>query len=76
MAAPEVARLAADMAGRAIVVKVDTERFPELASRFDIRGIPAFVVFSHGRPVMHQAGFTNHEQMQGWLITAAQTSVA
>ena len=29
-AAPEVARTAADMAGQAVVVKVDTDRYPEL----------------------------------------------
>lgn len=40
VAAPEVARTAADMAGRAIVLKVDTERYPALAARFDVRGIP------------------------------------
>jgi thioredoxin 2 len=32
MAAPEVARTATDMAGKAIVMKVDTERNPDLAS--------------------------------------------
>ena len=63
MAAPEVARAAADMAGRAIVVKVDTERYPGLAARFNIRGIPNFVVFQAGRPVAQQAGVMNHQQL-------------
>src|SRR5438046_620690 len=43
-AAPHVHQLAADMAGRAIVLKVDTEREPSLAARFGVRGIPSFVV--------------------------------
>jgi thioredoxin 2 len=47
MSAPEVARTAAEMAGRAIVIKVDTERYPGLAARFNVQGIPNFVVF-HG----------------------------
>src|ERR1044072_2177957 len=34
MAAPEVKKVAADMAGRAVVLKVDTERHPELAARY------------------------------------------
>jgi thioredoxin 2 len=77
MAAPEVARTAADMAGRAVVMKVDTERFPELASRFNVRGIPNFVVSYRGRSVMQQAGLVNHEEMERWLTAAtAQTSVA
>jgi len=70
MAAPEVARVAADMAGRAIVVKVDTERHPELAARFNIRGIPNFAVFYLGRPVMQQAGVVNHQQLEDWLRSA------
>ena len=74
MAAPEVARTATDMAGRAIVVKVDTERYPELAARYNVRGIPNFAVFAHGRLVSQQAGVVNHEQMESWLSSAQTTS--
>src|ERR1700734_4019943 len=45
MAAPEVAKTAADMAGKAVVLKVDTERYPNLAARFNVQGIPNFIVF-------------------------------
>lgn len=71
MAAPEVARTAADMAGRAIVLKVDTEENPELSARFQIRGIPNFVVLSGGRTILQQAGLVGHEQMEQWLRNAA-----
>ncbi len=71
MADPEVARAAADMAGRAIVVKVDTERYPELAARFKVQGIPNFIVFSGGRPAIQQAGVVDHEQLESWLRSAA-----
>ena len=70
-AAPEVARTATDMAGKAIVVKVDTEAYPDLAARFDVRGIPNFVVLSKGRAVFQQAGLVGHEQMEQWLRTAS-----
>lgn len=76
MAEPEVARTAADMAGRAIVVKVDTERYPELAARFNIRGIPYFAVFYAGRPVVQQAGVVGHEVMEQWLRTATTVPAA
>jgi thioredoxin 2 len=74
MAAPEVARTAADMAGRAVVLKVDTEQNPQLAGRFQIRGIPNFAVLSGGRVVMQQAGVVGHEQMEQWLRSAAPVS--
>lgn len=71
VAAPEVARTAAEMAGRAIVVKVDTERFPELAARYNVRGIPNFAVFSKGRLQFQQAGVVPHDLMNQWLARAA-----
>jgi thioredoxin 2 len=70
-AAPEVARTAAEMAGKAIVLKVDTERYPDLAARFNIRGIPNFVVIRNGRLVMQQAGVVGHAVMKNWLASAA-----
>jgi thioredoxin 2 len=71
MAAPEVARTAADMAGKALVLKVDTEANPELSARFQIRGIPNFVVLSGGRTIFQQAGLVDHTQMEQWLRSAA-----
>jgi thioredoxin 2 len=74
MAAPEVAKTAADMAGKAVVLKVDTEQSPQLAARFNVRGIPHFAVFSGGRLVMQQTGLVNHTQMEQWLRSAAPVS--
>ena len=71
MAAPEVARTAAEMAGKAIVLKVDTEKYPQLSARYNVRGIPNFVVFSNGKLVQQQAGVVGHDQMAAWLNSAA-----
>ena len=76
MSAPEVARTAKDMAGRAIVVKVDTERYPELAAKYNVRGIPNFIVFYGGRLVTQQAGLVDHNQMENWLVSAGSVSAA
>ena len=67
MAAPEVAKTAAVMAGRAIVLKVDTEAHPELSARYNVRGIPNFVVFRGGKLVKQQAGLVDSAQMNNWL---------
>jgi thioredoxin 2 len=70
MAAPEVKKVAESTAGRAIVLKVDTDRFPEVASRYGVRGIPNFVVIHRGRTVMQQAGVVPQAQMERWLEQA------
>ncbi len=69
-AAPEVARVAREMAGRALVLKVDTEAHPALASRFGVQGIPNFVVLSGGRVVKQPAGLVPAATMKAWLEAA------
>ena len=68
MAAPQTAR---DLAGRAIVLKVDTERFPALASKYSVRSIPNFAVFSRGQLQFQQAGVVDATTMESWLTRAA-----
>jgi thioredoxin 2 len=70
-AAPEVARTAKDLAGHAVVLKVDTDRNQQLAARYNVRGIPNFAVFSSGKLVKQQAGVVDHNVMEGWLKSAA-----
>jgi thioredoxin 2 len=74
MAAPEVARTAAEMAGKLWCVKWIPREYPTLAVRFNVRGIPNFAVFSGGRLVMQQAGAVDHDQMNQWLRAAAAVS--
>ncbi len=70
MAAPEVAKTAAAMAGRAVVLKVDTEAHPELAECYGVRGIPNFAVFRGGRLVFQQPGLVSSTTMNSWLEPA------
>ena len=70
-AAPHVAQVARDLAGRAVILKVDTERFPELASRYNVRGIPNFAVFTRGSLQFQQAGLVDANTMKSWLTREA-----
>lgn len=70
MAAPEVSAVAREMAGRAVVLKLDTEAHPEVAARFGVQGIPNFVVLRGGRVVTQRAGVTPRAEMRRWLETA------
>jgi thioredoxin 2 len=70
MAAPSVAQTARDMAGRAVVLKVDTERFPELAARYGVQGIPNFAMFVRGKLQFQQAGLVDANTMKSWLASA------
>lgn len=70
-AAPELVKVAANTAGHALVLKVDTEQLPQLAQAYAVRSIPNFLVF-HGNAVVRQeSGLTSHAVMQQWLSEAA-----
>ncbi len=71
MAAPEVEKAAAQMAGRAVVLKVNTEDEPRLAAAFNVRSIPNFAVFSGGHLAWQQPGLMNHRQLEQAVATAA-----
>jgi thioredoxin 2 len=70
MAAPEVARVASMMAGKALVLKIDTEAHPDIAGRFGVRSIPNFVILKNGRSVFQQAGVASAADMAKWLESA------
>ncbi len=70
MTAPEVQELAREMAGKALVLKVNTEDQPSLAARYRIQSIPNFIVFREGRPVFQQAGAVPRSEMRRWLEAA------
>lgn len=67
MAAPEVEALAKEMAGRALVLKVDTEAHPDLAALYQVQSIPNFAVFRAGKLVMQRAGLAPRAEMRRWL---------
>lgn len=71
MVAPEVAEAARQLAGKALVVKVDTERVPALAQRYRTSAIPNFIVFRGGQPVFQQAGAVRSPQLVQWARQAA-----
>jgi thioredoxin 2 len=71
MAAPEVAKTAKEMAGRAIVLKVNTEEYPGVAARYGVQGIPNFLVLKSGLVLRQQAGLVPSATMNAWLTAAA-----
>lgn len=54
--APELERIAREYAGDAVVAKVDTDRLPDLASRYSIRGVPTLILFRGGRESSRVSG--------------------
>ncbi|WP_028452028.1 thioredoxin TrxC [Chitinilyticum aquatile] len=65
--APTFAATAADWAGRALFVKVNTEAEPMLAQQFQIRSIPTLMIWQNGEVAAQMSGALPPAQFAAWL---------
>jgi thioredoxin-like negative regulator of GroEL len=56
MVSPVVERLTREYAGRLLAVKINVDRKPEVASRFEVQSIPTIMMLWKGRAVMRLQG--------------------
>jgi len=68
--APEIERLAGLMDGEALIVKVDTEALPEVASENRIQSIPTFVLFHRGTEVTRTSGAMSATRLKAFIQQA------
>ena len=66
--APEVKKAAHNLAGRAVVLKVDTDALDELARRYQVTSIPNFAVFHGGRLVRQRVGPVDARQLERFAV--------
>jgi thioredoxin 2 len=66
--APEVKKAAHNLAGKALVLKVDTDTHDDLAQRYQVQSIPNFALFIGGRLLRQRAGTIDHHQLETWAI--------
>lgn len=71
MAAPQVHALAAEMSGKALVVKVDIDANPVLTASYQVASIPCFMVFKGGQPISRYNGVAPLAAMRIWLTQAS-----
>lgn len=64
---PILERVAAALTGRLTVLKVDTEAEPALAGQFQIRSIPAVMLFKDGQIVSQFVGVQPEQAILDWL---------
>jgi thioredoxin 2 len=65
--APVIDEVAHENPGRVLVAKLDTDRNPAAAQRFNIRGIPTLIVFENGHETKRQTGAVGRQQIERLL---------
>ena len=63
MMSPILEQVNAQLQGQLKVVKIDTDRYPQLASQYQIHALPTLVLFKQGQPAQRIEGVRNAEQL-------------
>ena len=63
MMAPILEQVNQQIKGKLRIVKIDTDRYPQLASRYSIEALPTLVLFKNGEPVDRIEGVMQTPQL-------------
>ncbi len=64
---PVMGQLAYNGQGVVRVCKINSDKAPSLVERYEIEGVPAFVLFSEGHKLDQRAGATDFQSLRSWL---------
>ena len=67
MVAPAVEALAAEMAGRLRVAKINVDDNPGVSARFNVQSIPTLLLIKGGREVDRMVGAQPKQEIARWL---------
>ena len=67
MVSPALAQVAADLAGRVKLVKVNVDESPKTQQRFGVQAIPTLMVLRDGQVAARQAGAAPAPALRAWL---------
>jgi len=74
MMAPEFAKAAQKLAPGARLAKINTEEFPKVSTKNNIRGIPTMILYQNGREVARQSGAVPASAIEQFVRTKAKVA--
>lgn len=67
---PVLENLKSEIGDAARIVKVDVDQKQTLATQYDIRAVPTFIIFKNGRPVWRHSGMANGAELKHILLNS------
>ncbi|MFZ0280812.1 MAG: thioredoxin [Bacteroidales bacterium] len=65
---PILKEVATDLGERIKIIKIDVDQNPEIASRYNIQGVPTLMIFKNGEIKYKQAGVHTRPQIMDVLL--------
>jgi thioredoxin 1 len=70
MIGPSLEELAAEMAGKVKIVKINVDENPDVPGQLGIRSIPTLMLFKGGQHVSTKVGAAPKGDLQKWITSA------
>lgn len=46
---------------------IDTKKYPEIAQKYRIKGVPVLILFREGKEISRRVGFSSEQELKEWL---------
>jgi thioredoxin 1 len=67
MMSPVIDKIAENLNGKLKVMKLDTDDSPEIATKYQIMGVPTLIIFKEGQPIAKNVGYLNEQNMNAFV---------
>jgi thioredoxin 1 len=68
MLSPVLKQVKDNLGERITILKIDTDKNQDLASKYNVRGVPTMILFKNGKQLWRQSGLLTKEQILGNII--------
>lgn len=68
MLSPVLKQVKDNLGERITIIKIDVDKNQELASRFQVRGVPTMMLFQEGRQLWRQSGVLSKEEITRIIV--------
>ena len=65
---PILSEIAAEFRERVKVIKIDVDKNPMIASKYNIQGVPTVIIFKNGQLVWRQSGVASKSQLHDIIM--------
>lgn len=67
---PILKQVKEDLGESVSIIKIDVDKNKTLASKFQVRGVPTFMLFKNGKQVWKQAGLITKNELKQKILNA------
>ncbi|MBN2092766.1 thioredoxin [candidate division KSB1 bacterium] len=68
MLSPTIEKIASELKGRLLTVKVNVDQKPHVANQYNIRSIPTVMLFHRGQGIMRMMGAQPYEVLKAEIL--------